>query len=144
MDRTIEIRSRMAMIRDNLDHHAEDVVKEARRSTDWRIYFAHHPYAWASAAFALGYLIVPKKTRPEVHVDGKNLEKIIRDAAAEAAKPAKATLTASILGMLFPLLQGAALKGAASLWEAKLKAQNTEENEEAEEVSSSPPPRWPR
>lgn len=143
MDRAIEIRSQMAMIRDSLDHHAEEVVNEARRSTDWRIYFAHHPYLWAAGAFALGYLVIPKRTRPQVNIDGKELESVIREAAASAATPAKTTLTATLFGMLFPLLQGAALKGATALWEAKM-SQNKNEQEESEVVSSSQPPRWPR
>jgi hypothetical protein len=92
----------------------------------------------------LGYLAVPRKTRPQVNIDGKELESVIREAAASAAKPAKATLTATLIGMLFPLLQGAALKGAAALWEAKLKAQSKEEKEEPEAMSSSKPRRWPR
>lgn len=123
MDRAIEIRSRMAMIRDNLGQRAEDVVNEARRTTDWRIYFGHHPFVWAAGAFALGYFVVPKKVPPQVHIDGKELEGVIREAAAKAAQPAKTTLAASLFGMLLPLLQGAALKGATALWEARLNAE---------------------
>jgi hypothetical protein len=134
MDRALQIRSQMAQIRDNLGHCAEEVANEARRSTDWRIYFSQHPYAWATGAFALGYLIVPKKMRPQVNIDGKELEGVIREAAASAAQPAKTTLTASILGMLLPLLQGAALKGATALWEAKQNAERAAREEEAASV----------
>lgn len=58
-----EIRRRMAQIRHELHQDMQEVVAGAEAVTDWKRYIRMYPWAALGAAFALGYVIVPKRRR---------------------------------------------------------------------------------
>jgi hypothetical protein len=58
-----EIQRRMAQIRLELHEDVRSAVTSARSMTDWRVLVASHPWLYAAAAAAIGYLVVPKRAR---------------------------------------------------------------------------------
>ena len=60
-----EIRRHMAQIRRELHEDVQGVVRGAEATTDWRRYVKTYPWAALGLAFGVGYLIVPRKSRPQ-------------------------------------------------------------------------------
>jgi hypothetical protein len=60
-----EIQRRMAQIRRELHEEVKEAVKGAQSLTDWRSQVKSHPWLALGAAAAIGYMIVPKRRRPE-------------------------------------------------------------------------------
>lgn len=58
-----KIREEMARLRGGLHREVDDIVEGARTMTDYRYYLRRYPWGCAAAAVAVGYLIVPNKTR---------------------------------------------------------------------------------
>lgn len=61
-----EIRRYMAQIRHELHEDVQGVVKGAEATTDWRRYVKNYPWAAMGVAFAVGYLIIPRRQRNPV------------------------------------------------------------------------------
>ena len=61
-----EIRRYMAQIRHELHQDVQGVVKGAEATTDWRRYIRNYPWVAIGLAFGIGYLIVPKKQKPQL------------------------------------------------------------------------------
>ena len=59
-----EIRERMALIRQRIDEQSVEVVAQVSELSDWRSYVRRYPWISVGAAAALGYVLVPKKTKP--------------------------------------------------------------------------------
>src|SRR5262245_36057535 len=55
------IRQRMHEVRSELGDDVEEFVESARTITDWRYYVERYPWVCLAAAFALGYVVVPKR-----------------------------------------------------------------------------------
>lgn len=113
-DQVDEIRRRMAHIRRELHEDVRTVVAGAEAVTDWRRYVRLYPWACLGAAFAAGFLIVPKKRRTVVER--------VTVAPAVAAEPAakeevkkerKAGLIGAAFGMLAPVVTRALQSYAA-------------------------------
>lgn len=60
-----DIRRQMAEIRSQLHHDMTRVVGEATSVTDWRSYVRERPWLFLGGAFAMGYVLVPRRTRPD-------------------------------------------------------------------------------
>lgn len=56
------IRKRMEIVRGEMDENMHEIVDEVRSYCDWRTYVRKSPWFCLSAAFAPGYLMVPKKS----------------------------------------------------------------------------------
>ncbi len=56
------VRARMQQIRDDIDQDVEDMVESARNMVDWKHYVKTYPWVCLGTAFALGFLIVPKRS----------------------------------------------------------------------------------
>lgn len=63
MDEAQLISERMAQIRQNMDHRVDTVVEKARELVDWRHFVRNNPWVVVGASVAVGFLIVPRKTR---------------------------------------------------------------------------------
>ena len=61
-----EIRSQMAKIRSDLHQEMREVVAGAAAVADWRAYIRKRPWIAIGAAFASGYLLVPRRSRTVV------------------------------------------------------------------------------
>ena len=57
------VRERMQQLRCEIDEDVEDVSASARTMLDWKHYVKAHPWMCFGAAVALGFLIVPKRSR---------------------------------------------------------------------------------
>ncbi len=85
---TDEIRRQMAQIRRELHEDVRDVVEKAEAVADWHRYIRQYPWPSLGAAFAIGYLIVPKRRRsvPKDVARQADVEQV-RAAVAEAVEP---------------------------------------------------------
>ena len=54
--------ARMQQIRDGIDQDVEAMVESARNMVDWKHYVKTYPWVCLGTAFALGFLIVPKRS----------------------------------------------------------------------------------
>ena len=57
------VRARMQQLRCEIDGDMEDVSAGARTMVDWKHYVKTYPWVCLGAAVALGFLIVPKRSR---------------------------------------------------------------------------------
>ena len=60
-----DIQRRMAHLRRELHEEVSGAVKGAQSLTDWRSQVRNHPWLALGAAAAVGYIIVPRRRRPE-------------------------------------------------------------------------------
>lgn len=56
------LRREMAQIRSDIHENVEGIVDTARNMTDWRYYVRRYPWVAVTAATAVGYLIVPRRS----------------------------------------------------------------------------------
>lgn len=100
----------MALIRRELHEDVREVVASAEAVADWHRYIRMYPWASVGLAFAIGYLIVPKRKRPHpieavTHADLARVREAVEDAkpvVVREEKPRKSLLMAG-LGMLVPM-----------------------------------------
>ena len=57
------VRDRMQQLRCEIDGDVEDMAASARTLVDWRHYVKTYPWVCLGAAAAVGFLIVPKRSR---------------------------------------------------------------------------------
>jgi hypothetical protein len=57
------VRERMQQLRCEIDGDMEDMAASARTMVDWKHYVKTHPWVCLGAAVALGFLIVPKRSK---------------------------------------------------------------------------------
>lgn len=136
-DRAAEICNRMAQIRSELGVHARVAIREGRRTTDWRSYIPRSPWVWAGAAAVIGYLVIPRKPRYKLVLDGKAVEDVVRQATE---KQTKASSSGFWWGLIKPLAKAAALRGVMMLVDASLRSRATT----AEHAEESARPFQPR
>ena len=107
------IRQQMAQIRHELHQDVRGVVEHAEAATDWRRYYRMYPWASLAVAFAIGYLIVPKRRR-KIPRDVATRADIaqVREDVQEAKEPAKKAATKGVLGALFGMLVPVVVRAA--------------------------------
>jgi hypothetical protein len=107
------IRQQMAQIRHELHQDVRGVVKHAEAATDWQRYFRMYPWQSLAVAFAIGYLIVPKRRR-KVPRDVATRADIaqVREEVQEAREPAKKAATKGVLGALLGMLVPVVVRAA--------------------------------
>lgn len=59
------IRQRMQNVRRSVGDDVEGIVHTAKTLADWRYYVKNHPWACLGAAFAAGFLLMPKRKLPK-------------------------------------------------------------------------------
>jgi hypothetical protein len=59
-----DILARMQNVRRHVGDDVHDLVQTAKKLSDWRYHVKSHPWACVGAAFAAGFLIVPKRREP--------------------------------------------------------------------------------
>jgi hypothetical protein len=59
------IRERMQNVRRSVGDDVEGIVHTAKTLSDWRYYVKNHPWACLGAAFAAGFLLMPKRKLPK-------------------------------------------------------------------------------
>ena len=114
-----ELRRKMALIRHELHEDVRGVVEGAEAATDWRSYIRNYPWAGVAVAFAIGYLVVPRKRHPAptIQFGPAEIARAVSAEAPRAAEPEKKKgkgLFRSALGLIVPVVfragQGYALQ----------------------------------
>jgi hypothetical protein len=119
----------MALIRRDLHDDVRGVVASAEAVTDWKRYVASSPWLSLAAAFAVGYLVVPRRHRTVAAASptGADVSKVVE--AIEAARdrahagPARGGLFGVAVGFLTPVVVRAAQAYAASYLEQWIASQ---------------------
>lgn len=83
-----QIQREMAKIRSALHQDMREVVGGASAATDWRSYLRRYPWLAIGGAFAAGYLVVPRRSRPVVTVVAPAVESYQAPEPLSIAKPA--------------------------------------------------------
>ena len=114
---TDAIRRQMAQIRRELHEDMQNVVAGAEAATDWRRYVKLHPWASVGVAFALGFLIVPRRRRSITETAEKAAEQTVsrvQEAIAAPPPPRKKEKRSGLVGMLFGMAMPVAVRAAQS------------------------------
>jgi len=82
-----EIRRHMAQIRHELHEDVQGVVRGAEATADWRRYIRNYPWAAIGLAFGVGYLIVPRRPRPQMPAFPYMAQQAPQAAAVATAPP---------------------------------------------------------
>ena len=59
-----ELQRRMAQVREDLQRNSARLKQNAQTLADWRYYVRRYPWVSLAAAGAIGFLLVPKRTKP--------------------------------------------------------------------------------
>jgi len=59
-----ELQRRMAQVREDLQRNSARLKENAQTLADWRYYVRRYPWVSLAAAGAIGFLLVPKRTKP--------------------------------------------------------------------------------
>lgn len=112
-----DIQRRMAEIRRDLHKDVRDVVASAEAATDWRRYLTMYPWVSLGAAFAVGYLVVPRRQHAPSATDiTPGAEKQIRaaiDSLEKEPRPPKRRRV-GVIGTLWSLAGPVATRAAQS------------------------------
>ena len=92
------VKARMQGIRCEIDQDLEDVSASARSMVDWKHYVKTYPWVCLGAAVAVGFLIVPKRSR-EIRPDVATLTEMARTGHL-VVKPAPAVANGLIDALL--------------------------------------------
>lgn len=74
------IRQQMAQIRRELHADVREVVVKAEAAADWHRYLRMYPWVSVGAAFAFGYLVVPRRRRAELPLSAAAVREIVAPA----------------------------------------------------------------
>ncbi len=103
-----EIRRHMAQIRHELHEDVQGVVRGAEATADWRRYIRNYPWAAMGLAFGVGYLIVPRRPRPQMPAfpylaqPAPQAAPAVSPAPAEPAKKKGKGIFRTVLGLAAP------------------------------------------
>ena len=123
-----DLRRKMALIRHDLHQDVRSVVEGAEAAADWRRYVRSYPWLGVGLAFAVGFLLVPRRLRAtNTTTINYAPAEIARSVAAEVPKilPAAALpekkksngLIKSALGLAMPVVLRAAQGYALQFFE---------------------------
>lgn len=122
-----DIQRRMAEIRHDLHKDVRDVVASAGAVTDWRRFITMYPWATLGTAFAVGYLVVPRRHHvPSGTVIPPGAEKQIRAAIdtlekePEPPKGRRVGMFATVWSLAGPIVIRAAQTYAAQFLERQI------------------------
>lgn len=148
-----EIRRQMAQIRRELHEDVRDVVAGAEAVTDWQRHIRNHPWISLGSAFALGYLLVPRRHHhvPSDVATQAGVASTVRAAIQETADEARAAarprrrggLVRKALGLVGPMAARLAQGYAMQYLENWLAQQAAVQPGPVEPPIAGGPPRGP-
>jgi len=108
---SILIQQQMKEVRDDLDKDVQEIVEGVRELSDWRSYVRAYPWVCLGAAFAVGYLIVPRR-RVQSPPDIKLLTEIANQ--SRPRETSREASTGSVREMAFTFVGNLVLRGISS------------------------------
>jgi hypothetical protein len=105
-DEADRIRRLMQHVRQDMGQELKGIVLGARQLSDWRYYVKQHPWACLSAAFGLGFALMPgKRTPAQAQVD-KLLAELRQNAktAQLLSRGAPGGMLAKVIGLAAPIV----------------------------------------
>ena len=140
-DSADEIRRRMARIRSEMHHEMSDVVTGAMTATDWRSYPKSRPWLSLGIAFAAGYLVVPRRSKPNVEAQAGGVTPLANPPQASPGAPLLMKLLSGSLSFGGPLLmraaQGFALREMENFLEGKARTEPSRQDRPQGPAASS-------
>jgi hypothetical protein len=127
------IQQQMKEVRYDLDEDVQEIVETVREFGDWRSYVRAYPWICIGAAFAVGYLIVPRR-RVQSPPDVKLLTE-----AAKQSRPLESSrlLTTGSIRKMALTFVGNLVVGGISTYVGKqlanFKAAQTDHSQESQE-----------
>ena len=133
--RSDTVRERMQQLRCEIDEDVEDVSASARTMVDWKHYVKTYPWVCFGAAVALGFLIVPKRSRA-IGSDGAiPIEPV--EIGHAVAKPAPTFTVGLIAALLAAVTDIAIRKAITCLGQSAEKLLGTSDQPEASHHDSN-------
>lgn len=114
------IRSRMALLRRDLDSEVRTLIANGESVTDWRRYVSSHPWPFITAAALAGYLLVPKRARAGTNhtkaklPTGSGASGQGTPLASERVQPSPPIRSGGILGTAWEILYPVAIRAVQS------------------------------
>ena len=93
------IQQRMRAVRGTMGEEVVDLVASTRDMTDWRQYVRANPWACVAAAVAVGYFLVPNRTKTAPMTEA-DLKKLLRAAPALSTEPPKSRLRGELISFV--------------------------------------------
>ena len=109
--RSDAVRERMQQLRCDIDEDVEDVSASAHAMVEWKHYVKAHPWVCFGAAVALGFLIVPKRSRT-TRADVATVTELTRTGQV-VVKPAP-TITAGVIDAILATVANIAIQKATA------------------------------
>jgi hypothetical protein len=108
----------MARIRRDLHDDVRGAVQNAEAATDWKRYIRAYPWASLGVAFAVGYLVVPRRHRPSTVIQAapSEIQRVV-EVARPAAEEKKKGLVMTVFGLVAPVALRAAQGYALQFFE---------------------------
>jgi len=116
-----DIRRQMAQIRKDMHDDVRSVIRSAEAMTNWQKMIAARPWVALGAAFAAGYLIVPRRKEPApapiIVADTWRGRQALKTEPRPEPRPAAKGAFGMVLGLIAPVAIRAAQGYAASALE---------------------------
>jgi len=144
-----DIRRRMAQIRRELHDDVQGVVAGAEAATDWRGWIRNYPWISVGLAFAVGYILVPRRHRevPTIRITPPEASRALVAESPRAPEKRKKGLIGWGLGLLAPVVlraaQGYALQFFEQWMAQRLQAQGQQPFDFAAAFGGQPAPSPP-
>lgn len=136
-----QLRSRMQLLRSNLDADFQQVGQQVRDRTDWRYYVKRYPWLAAGVAAAVGYTAVPRRIR-KIAPDMETLTRLAKQEKLVVAPKSKASQSTGLGAQLFTLAATGAARAAMGYLTGKageLSGQKVKANEQTPPEDSDMP-----
>jgi len=116
------IRERMQNVRRSVGDDVEGIVHTAKTLADWRYYVKNHPWACLGAAFAAGFMLMPKRKLPKAD-DAKQLIELLKShnislGAMGAAPLGSSGIAKTLLAVAAPAVMRAVMTYAGQRFSA--------------------------
>ena len=102
------VRERMKQLRCEIDEDVNDVSEGACAMLDWRRFVKTHPWMCIGAAIALGYWIVPKRSKATCPILTHPAEPV--PPVPPAVKPSPSSATEELIGALLTTVAAIAVR----------------------------------
>lgn len=106
-----QVRERMRQLRCEIDDDVEEVSASAHAMVDWKHYVKTHPWVCFGAAVALGFLIVPKRSKATLAAAATVTEPAATGHVVVKSRP---TITAGVIDAILATIANIAIQRATA------------------------------